>query len=301
MKKFFFLAVAACIVIATFTACSKQGVTIKTQQLPLSAAVTQQLDKSRQNWNQYASGLAELQSFGAQKRINSEEERAAILQEIVTGSAYIAYGNVLDASTLQLTTAGAISQQSKAAIDTLAKYAAAQIKTGDVVMDIHWKKDNLSFVSKCVVNDETIVWDNLLTNVIMMNTEPTVVIDSLTGSQPNASYRQWYKSSRTWTANWIFGARRGEMGEEITVWPYSNGQVYNTDNRDWGYMNIGSATSQSKVTVNTGTYGKIQYALGLATPAAWVSFNGSTFKAEVHGLGSNMIQNGSHTLTPYPL
>ena len=89
------------------------------------------------------------------------------------------------------------------------------------------------------------------------------------------------------------------MGETIKIYCYSSGKVYSTDNSDWANMTLGSAKSYSKVLVNSGSYGKIQYALGIATPFASVTFNSTYFKVEVSGIGSSMVRNGSHTLYPW--
>ena len=286
---------------ASFVSCNKNADNIKTAPQQLPAAVEEQLTQSRQNWNQYAAGLVKFQSFTSGKTIRTEEEKRAVVQQLLSGSAYIAYGNVQDPSSLSLVTISSLHKQSAAAVDTLSKYANSQIRTGDRVVDIQWEKGNLSFVSQCIVRGDSIVWDNLLTNVIMMDPEGKTVSESSKSDPAAKYYRLWYKQSRSWTVNWIWGSRRGDLGEEITVWPYSNGQVYNTDARSWAYINIGSYRSESKVLVNTGTYGKIQYAVGVATPAASVTFNSGSFKVEVHGIGSSKVENGTHSLTPTPL
>ncbi|MBE7169073.1 MAG: hypothetical protein INR73_00690 [Williamsia sp.] len=303
MRKLFIrLSIISAVLTAMVTSCEKQFVNdIPPERQQLAATAKDQLDLSRQNWNKYAAGLARFVSYEPVQKINIEAEKNAVVQQLLSGDAYIAYGNVQDPSTLSLVTIASLHKQSAAAVDTLTRYATSQVRTGDQLVNIQWEKGTLRFTSKCIVRNDSIVWDNLLTNVVMMDPEGKTVKESSNDNPAAKYYRQWYKEWRSWTVNWIWGSRRGEMGEEITVWPYSNGQVYNTDARSWAYINIGSYRSESRVLVNAGTYGKIQYAVGVATPAASVTFNNSNFKVEVHGIGSSRIENGTHSLTPYPL
>jgi hypothetical protein len=186
------------------------------------------------------------------------------------------------------------------------QYLDGQLNIGDIIVDITWQNAKASFVSKCIVHNDEIAWDNLLTSTIMMDKDPQVKLTSEepvpnTQNKTTGVYVAWYKETNTWTAGWIWGGHRGEMGEAITIHCQSNGHVYSTDHEDWANMSLGSAKSESKTDVNSGSYGKIQYALGISTPFASLSYNSSTFKVSVSGLGSSMVHNGTHSLTPWLL
>lgn len=64
-------------------------------------------------------------------------------------------------------------------------------------------------------------------------------------------------------------------------------------------MNLGRAKSESRLLRRTGSYGKVQYALGICTPTGSLSFDYKNFKVSMSGLASNIIRNGTKSLYPY--
>ncbi len=114
-------------------------------------------------------------------------------------------------------------------------------------------------------------------------------------NQASKVVSKWYKE--WWTANWLWGSKRGEIGYQITIY-YTGSSVSNADVNDWGNISLGKAKSESKILRRTGAFGQCQYALGLCTPTGSLSFNASKFSVSFSGLGSNIVANGTKSLYP---
>jgi hypothetical protein len=303
------IGVAFAIIIALASCQKKDTANLSGTLNDLSPKTQSDLVASQANWNRYASGAATLASYKVTGAIGDESARQSVIDGILNDNSYVASGNVLDASGLQVLTVKDLGLQNGSVRDSLLKYASDRVAVGDKIVTIQWQKGEASFTTQCIVAESGIVWDNILTNVFMLNTVPTTTKTNSPGANNGGNkigdaiqpqyIAAWYSLTNTWTLDWIWGSTRGTMGEEITIYCYSNAHVYSTDNSDWANMDLGSAKSYSKVLVNSGSYGKIQYALGLATPTVSLSFSSSNFKVSASGVGSNEVANGTRTLTPY--
>jgi hypothetical protein len=260
----------------------------------LSKAAIDQLDKSRTTWNQQIGSMTKMIGYKNIGIIKNADERAAIIATLSSTSAHTAYGNMLDAQTVHVETIGSITAQNPDGIGLLKATMDTLIHVGDNIIEITWEKNGSRFTQKCLTNEAGIAWDNMLFGVWMMNLQP---IEETVGNTSSLvpiyskTYKAWYD------ANWIWGTRRGQMGYQITIY-YSGTTVSSTSSYAWAYLNIGSATGEHKVIKNSGSYGNIQFAIGLATPLASVSFNSSLFKVTVSGVGSNAVSNGTQSLYP---
>jgi len=63
-------------------------------------------------------------------------------------------------------------------------------------------------------------------------------------------------------------------------------------------MSFGKAVSESRILVNNGSYGKVQFALAIVSPGGDINFDRSGFKVSVSGIGWNQVANGTKTLRP---
>ncbi|MDB5246417.1 MAG: hypothetical protein JWQ40_811 [Segetibacter sp.] len=297
-------------------ACQKESKVTPVEQptTAVSSKISNDFEVAKQNWNSNVGSLVRMQSFKAVGTIKSNAEKEAMMNQIMADDAMAAYGNILDESSMNLKTVGELQQENSTTKETMRTYLQQQLNVGDLVVDVLWESKSKSFTSKTIIHDDAIAWDNLLTSSIMMDTKPVITVtpseeiaakadpaagSRVGGSAITAAYAAWYRQTYSWVGNWIWGSKRGDMGETTTIHCYSNGRVYSTDRSDWANMALGSARSESKVLVNSGSYGKTQYALGIATPFASVSFNNSNWKVEVGGIGSSMVRNGTHTLYPW--
>ncbi|WP_228463790.1 hypothetical protein [Chryseobacterium bernardetii] len=201
----------------------------------------------------------------------------------------------MDLSTVKLGRIGDlyVGDDLSSAQSGLKEMVTEEIKTGTNVMEVIWSNKNGKFTSLCFYNDSGIIWDNVLGGLIVMDTRSTVE-NSNTGAAAKVASK-WYKE--WWTASWLWGSKRGEMGYQITIY-YTGSSVSNADVNDWANISLGKAKSESKITKRTGAYGQCQYALGLCTPTGSLSFNASKFSVSFSGLGSNMVSNGYKSLYP---
>lgn len=315
MRKLNFKVIVAITICAfAFSACNKEldQTSSSSTSLSLPQKVSGNLTLAKSNWNTNVGNLVTLNSFVVSGSVNSATAKEALINQILADDAMTAYGNILDKSSMHLNSVAELQAQNSDTKNNMRTYLNQQINVGDLVVDVSWTSPAKTFVSKCIVHNDAIVWDNLLTGAIMMDVNPTETLskfgDAAASPINDANkqtitqakvYAAWYSYYEYWTLNWIWGSERGKVSYTIKIYCYSNGYVYSTDNYDSGYMDLGSSRSESRVLVNSGSYGKIQYALGLATPTGSLSFDKSGFKVSFSGLGSNLVANGTKTLSPW--
>jgi hypothetical protein len=262
----------------------------------LPAEVQQQLDLSRENLTAYMGDDLQIVDLKLLGEIDSEEMLRNSRQAITDPSTVIAFGNIKEPATVQINrmqemyTGSRLSETQ----NNLRAVADKEIQKGDRLLEISWKKGDETFTTQAVYRNTGLVWDNVLSGLVMMERQE-ITEDNSNRANKLMAYSSWYKE--WWTAKWLWGSDRGEMGYKITI-HYTGSTVSSTDVQDWGYISLGSAKSYSKIVKNSGSYGKCQYALGMATPTGSLSFSYSTFQVSFSGLGSNIVANGYKSRYP---
>ena len=262
------------------------------QELP--QAVQNQLNLSKANLSRYLSDELQIAEVEVLGKISTDKAIATAQNVVSNEESTIAFGNIKDKKSVvigkmkNIYSNGTLASTKK----NISEIAAKEIQLEDDLLKITWTNKGQKFTSLCFYRNSGIVWDNVLSGLIMMDTEGKIEVSDETQSKIASKwYKQW------WTASWLWGSDRGEIGYQITIY-YSGSTVSNTDVSDWGYMSLGSARSESKVTKETGSYGQCRYALGLCTPTGSLSFSYSTFSVSFSGLGSNIVSNGNKSLYP---
>ena len=292
--KSFFMSSSALVLIAamTFVGCKKQEETINPVK-EISPSVTIELQKSKETLRLHSQTL-HIIDFKFFQTISSEIDKNLVVEQLTDpASSWFANGNLLVASSV-IVSPLANFNFSSGAQDSLKQYIAQSIFIGNQVVQINWQFEETLFSTLCVVNDSSIIWDNILTHLIMLT--PNLVWQFADTLRLVSGYDIPFSQSAQ--VFWLWGSLRGEMGYEMTIHCSSSNIVINTDVRDWAWIVGGSAQSESRVITNSGSYGKIQYALGIALPMASVTFNGDIFSVSVTGIGSNIVENGTHSLYP---
>ncbi|PWN66244.1 hypothetical protein [Chryseobacterium oncorhynchi] len=272
---------------------------LKKEVIPISQAVPEivqsQLDESQRSLEKYLKSDLQIAGVNVIGKISSQKGIEISQNLISDKDQFIALGNVLDPSSVKMGRIGELYTGDDLTIaqNGLKEMVTEEIKTGINAMEIIWSSKNGKFTTLCFYNDSGIIWDNILGGLVMMDTRGTS--ENSTGNKSARVISKWYK--QWWTANWLWGSKRGEAGYQITVY-YTGSTVSNTDVNDWAYISLGKAKSESKITRNTGAYGQCQYALGLCTPTGSLSFNASKFSVSFSGLGSNVVNNGIKSLYP---
>lgn len=254
-----------------------------------------QLDESKKNLETYLNNDLQLAEINVIGKI-STQKGIELSQSLVSDQdQFIALGNIMDPSSVKIGKIGNLytGDNLAEAQKGLKEAITDEVKTGTNVMEITWNSKSGSFKTLCFYNDSGIIWDNILGGLVMMDTRANT--ETSNEGQAAKVVSKWYK--QWWTANWLWGSKRGEIGYQITIY-YSGSTVSNADVSDWGSISLGKAKSESKILRRTGAFGQCQYALGLCTPTGSLSFNSSNFSVSFSGLGSNIVSNGTKSLYP---
>ncbi|WP_080778775.1 hypothetical protein [Chryseobacterium phocaeense] len=257
--------------------------------------VQAQINDSKSNLEKYLkndlqiTGVSNLGKLASQKGIEISQNLISDREQ------FTAEGNILAPETVKIGKIGTLffGDQLSEAQKGIKESASEQIKTGTDVLEISWNYKGQQFNSLCFYNESGIIWDNVFAGLVMMDTRGNSEVSPIEAQAKVSS--KWYK--QWWTANWLWGSKRGEIGYKITIY-YSGSAVSNVDVSDWGSISLGKAKSESKVIKRTGAYGQCRYALGLCTPTGSLSFNSSNFSVSFSGLGSNIVSNGTKSLYP---
>ncbi|WP_099766696.1 hypothetical protein [Chryseobacterium sp. 52] len=257
--------------------------------------VQTQINDSKGNLEKYLNNDLQITGITVLGKL-STQKGIEISQDLVSDKEqFAAEGNILAPETVKVGKIGVLfsGDQLSEAQKGLKEAASEQIKPGTDVLEISWNYKGEQFTSLCFYNESGIIWDNVFAGLVMMNTRGNSEVSPIDAQAKVAS--KWFKE--WWTANWLWGSKRGEIGYQITIY-YSGSTVSNVDVSDWGNISLGKAKSESKVIKKTGAYGQCRYALGLCTPVGSLSFNTSNFSVSFSGLGSNVVSNGTKSLYP---
>ncbi|WP_343686173.1 hypothetical protein [Chryseobacterium gleum] len=255
--------------------------------------VQHQLDESGKNLEAYLKNDLQITGVHVLGKISSLQGVELSKKLITDKDQFIASGNIMDPSSVKIGKIGDLyeGENLTTAQQGLNEAITEELKAGINVMEITWNSKSGKFTTLCFYGDSGIVWDNIFGGLVMMDTRGHSEASDEVSKVASKWYKQW------WTANWLWGSKRGEAGYQITIY-YSGSTVSNADVSDWGYISLGKAKSESKITKRTGAYGQCRYALGLCTPTGSLSFNSTNFSVSFSGLGSNIVSNGTKSLYP---
>ncbi len=272
------------------TSCEQESLILPTDE-NLPEIVEKQLEVSQQVWNNAFSDKLTYVSHEYMGNIKDKATRAEVVKSITDEAKLVAYGNINQPETVIVEVLEEATEKAVTTRQNLRTYVADEIEVNNHVIAIKWNKGGEIFTTYCVANADGIVWDNVLGGVFSM--------DEAGNEEYSSDYARaaskWYK--RWWTVSWIWGSHRGEMGYKITIY-YNGNHVSNVDPEDWADMDAGNEKSESKIIKNSGSYGKIKYALGLSTPTVSLSFSYNNFSVSSSGIGSSRVRNGYKSLYP---
>jgi len=254
-----------------------------------------QISDSKKNLEQYLKNELQITGINVLGKLSTQKGIEVSWDLISDREQFTAEGNILAPETVKVGKIGMLfsGDQLAEAQKGLKEAASEQIKTGTDVLEISWNYKGEQFTSLCFYNESGIIWDNVFAGLVMMETRGNAEASPVDAQAKVSS--KWFKE--WWTAKWLWGSKRGEIGYKITIY-YSGSTVSNVDVSDWGNISLGKAKSESKITKKTGAYGQCRYALGLCTPTGSLSFNSSNFSVSFSGLGSNIVSNGTKSLYP---
>jgi hypothetical protein len=288
MKNLIKDSILSCIFLFCTTACKKAP--IDTPITPIDTEIVKhQFDLSAKNWNERVSLVATLKSYKAVDVLDTEAKRIALIDELVLPSAVAAYGDILAAQTVHLEPLSILFANNPAAMSALKTAISKQVHIGDKVIELTWAKGEHPFVTKCIVNQTGIVWDNILQGVYMG--QPAIESTSIERVTPNSAVTNYHWSQ---SVHWIWGGTRGQMDYTMRI-HYTDKLVTATTIATSAGMNSGTALNESSVIFPQGTQGTVKIALGLATPTTFLKFDENAFT--VNGVGTKLY-NITKTLYP---
>ncbi|KMQ64217.1 hypothetical protein ACM39_16970 [Chryseobacterium sp. FH2] len=269
----------------------KNEIILSGQALP--EIVQSQINTSKINLEKHLKNELQITGITVLGKISTSKGLEISQNLISQKDNFIAAGNIVEPETVKIGKIQSLNsgEELNIAQTELKNLFGKEITVDSNVIEISWDNKGEKFTSLCFYNDSGIIWDNILGGLIMMDQRGNAETSDAQSKVSSKWYKQW------WTANWLWGSKRGEIGYKITIY-YSGSTVSNVDVSDWGSISLGKAKSESKVTKKTGAYGQCRYALGLCTPTGSLSFNSSNFSVSFSGLGSNIVSNGTKSLYP---
>ncbi|REC44671.1 hypothetical protein [Chryseobacterium pennipullorum] len=269
----------------------KEITSLPSQTIPASVQI--QLDESRKNLEKYLKSDLQISSIHVLGTLSTQKGIDLSTALVSDRDQFIAMGNLIDPASVKIGKIGDLytGDDLTTAQKGLKETITEDVKTGTQIMEVTWNTKTGRFTTLCFYNDSGIIWDNVFGGLVIMDTRGNEEVAGQAAKVVSKWYKQW------WTANWLWGSKRGETGYQITIY-YSGSTVSNADVSDWGHISLGKAKSESKILKKTGAYGQCRYALGLCTPTGSLSFNASKFSVSFSGLGSNIVSNGTKSLYP---
>ncbi len=242
----------------------------------LPVAVLEDLDSAIKNWNQIYGTSVQATGYFYQGRIDSVFE----LDETVAGildpdRAWIPDIDVSGSASADARLLSELLPQVRSeALENWRSMVKSRVQVGLHIFQIDWRKGNETFTTTCVTNDSTIVYDNMLSNAVLVG----------------ASSR---RNCEDFVIEWLWGRERGRI--TVSLWAVcKDGKVVNCERNCSANMSLGSAQVKCKTRV-VGNCCILDYSWAWGTPLVWITVKGDNFTLETSGIGSSGEGSGSCT------
>jgi len=240
----------------------------------LPPAVSSDLNTAISNWNLVYGANVQAVGWSYRGRINSDSELDAVLSEILDPSR--AWIPVVDVGDPLLANAELLSeflpQISPEVLEGWEDTVKSLVRIGLHLVQIEWRKGNQSFTTTCVTDDSAIVYDNMLSNAALVE----------------SNYR---RTCLDYVIRWLWGGERGRI--TIQLWAICRDGVVVNCNKDCSAsMSLGSA----KVNCSTRVSGNcciLDYSWAWGTPLIWITVEADQFTLKTSGIGSSGEGSGS--------
>ena len=307
------LSIAFIVMVVLMISCTKTDRVEKaeTPPEPIAQKVEEQLKLSQDNLS--LNGIAaKIISYKFETEIKTEEQLATVKESLVNKANYVPQYNGLDAATFSVSTidnrmaAADKTPEDAAIIQNIRDIVLPEIKIGQKIVSIVWEADGKRFTSRCIYNEEGVVYDNMLSNIVFLVAEETPKEEIKAGRimKKDAKIEAQYSFTATavnYTITWIWGGTRGKIIiKHYIIW---NGVNYIIDHGGTAdaWMSAGSAKGRwHNNSLSRYSRSKMAWGYGWATPTASfsITFNSSnlTFSAGTSGVGSKGSGSGIHTI-----
>ena len=279
------------------------------------ANVVAQLDASMQTLA--AKGVQlQLVNFTPADALDSDAAVGAIKAHILDTTAMVPQFNGVDASSFALNTIAERMQAYRAGTDAqdvagnIESMAFPSVKVGQRALDVTWESQGRQFQSKLVYDENGVVYDNMLSNIALVDAEqladdkppgsPAATADS--GGIHALVNQSFSTRFLDLTIHWVWGGTRGKVQLDHYVISCDGWRSFCDDGGAANaWMSLGSAAGRThRNALRKPRISKLAWAYGWATPTAHfsITFNSGslTFSASTGGVGSAGKGVGIHTI-----
>lgn len=275
--------------------------------------LVEQLELSSKNLA--AKGLPlRIVSYTPAASLETEDAMRSIEEQILDDSAMVPQYNGMEASSFRLSTIHERMQAFHAGDDeqnvvaNIKSMAFPSIKMGQKVLDITWESQGQQFHTKCVYDENGIVYDNMLSNIAFVVTEepaseaPRAPAEEEMIDATALANQSWSTRFLNYTITWVWGGTRGKIEMDHYVISCDGWYSFCDDGGAVNaWMSVGSASGRTgRNALWYPRISKLAWGYGWATPTASFSIawnSGSlTFSVSTSGVGSAGKGSGIHTI-----
>jgi len=269
MKKLILISLVLIISLALlFTGC----VTTPVSGLP--DTVKSKLDTAIANWNTlYGTNVQADPAWTYEGTIDSATELDTILDEILSStSAWIPDIDINDTSSATAVLLQNVTGLDAQTISDWEDLVESLIQTGMHIVTINWQKGTDTFTTTCVTDDTDIIYDNMLSNAVMVEIKSK-------------------KKCFDYVIKWLWGSQRGNILVFLDC-VCVEGHIVACPYTCTAYMTLGDAKVNCKIT-QTEDCCYLNYSWAWATPLVTISVQTDDFTLQTSGIGSSGQGNGS--------
>ena len=239
----------------------------------LPNTVKTKLETAIDNWNTLYGTNVQATGWSYEGTIDSATELDTILDVILSAdSAWLPDANINDTSSATAVLLEDVVGLNSQTISGWEDLVESLIQTGMHLVTINWQKGTDTFTTTCVADDTDIIYDNMLSNAVMVEIKSK-------------------KKCFDYVISWLWGNQRGNIlvfldcvcvEGHISACPYTC----------TAYMTLGDAKVNCKIT-QTEDCCYLNYSWAWATPLVTISVQTDNFTLQTSGIGSSGQGSGS--------
>jgi len=240
----------------------------------LPNTVKTKLDTAIANWNTlYGTNVQADTAWTYEGTIDSTAELDTILDAILSAdSAWLPDVDINDTSSATAVLLEDVVGLDSQTISDWEDLVESLIQTGMHIVTINWQKGTDTFTTTCVTDNTDIIYDNMLSNAVMVETKSKV-------------------KCFDYQISWLWGSERGRILVYLDC-VCVEGVIVACLKTCTAYMTLGDAKVNCKIT-QTENCCYLNYSWAWATPLVTISVQTDNFTLQTSGIGSSGQGSGS--------
>jgi hypothetical protein len=255
----------------------------------------------------------QLVSYAPAASLDTDAAVRTVQAQFVADSTMVPQYNGVDASSFSISS---IRERKMALVSGLdAQDVVANIKSmvfpsikkGQKTLDVTWESQGRKFQTRLIYDDKGVVYDNVLSNLVFVETEKTPTeapppVPKEAESEAARRNANWSTRFLDYTIKWVWGATRGKILLDHYVVTCDGWRSFCDDGGQANaWMSLGHSEGKThRNALRKPRISKLAWAYGWATPTASISIKFDvkklTFSASTGGLGSAGKGTGIHTI-----